>query len=393
FHEKYPATTQEHTDSFKLFIERSISLLSTGSYGALIVPSTILRQSRLKDVRVLLTKNQIVSLVDLGEDVFKGVVAPSCIFVVKRTKPTPSHVVSVANLAVLSNIQKAEVLAKEGQATVSLKQVEFHNNPDLAFVVVRKNHQAPVVLLGEFDELECKDAGINYQRVGTGMQDKGKSDLANRLLYEGKCQKVRDKMYWKGSDINRYWIAESTERFCRPNYKDFIHANEVVRLNDVVYENTPKILLRQTADRPIATIDYKGVWFGRSIIAILINPHSPYKAEYFLGILNSKYLKHLYDSLTQEAGRVFAQVKLAKVKQLPIRVINFSCNSDQAAHNQMVGLVNKMFPLYKQLAAAKTPQDTTLLQRQIHVTDKQIDQLVYALYGLTDEEIAREEKT
>jgi len=44
--------------------------------------------------------------------------------------------------------------------------------------------------------------------------------------------------------------------------------------------------------------------------------------------------------------------------------------------------------LFQQLAAAKTPQDTNLLQRQIDATDKQIDQLVYALYGLTDEEIA-----
>lgn len=51
-------------------------------------------------------------------------------------------------------------------------------------------------------------------------------------------------------------------------------------------------------------------------------------------------------------------------------------------------LVEKMLALHQQLAAAKTPQDATLLQRQIDATDKQIDQLVYALYGLTDEEIA-----
>lgn len=46
---------------------------------------------------------------------------------------------------------------------------------------------------------------------------------------------------------------------------------------------------------------------------------------------------------------------------------------------------NRLFPL---LAAAKPPQDTNLLQRQIDATNKQIDQLVYALYGLNDEEIA-----
>jgi ClpP class serine protease len=46
-----------------------------------------------------------------------------------------------------------------------------------------------------------------------------------------------------------------------------------------------------------------------------------------------------------------------------------------------------MLELYKELAAAKTPDDKTRLQRQIDATDRQIDQLVYELYGLTEEEI------
>jgi len=39
------------------------------------------------------------------------------------------------------------------------------------------------------------------------------------------------------------------------------------------------------------------------------------------------------------------------------------------------------------LAAAQLPQERTLLERQIAATDQQIDQLVYDLYGLTEEEI------
>lgn len=37
--------------------------------------------------------------------------------------------------------------------------------------------------------------------------------------------------------------------------------------------------------------------------------------------------------------------------------------------------------------AAKTAHDKTLIQRQIDATDRQLDALAYALYGLTDEEI------
>ncbi len=43
--------------------------------------------------------------------------------------------------------------------------------------------------------------------------------------------------------------------------------------------------------------------------------------------------------------------------------------------------------LNKQLAITNTAHEKTALQRQIDATDHQIDQLVYELYGLTDEEI------
>jgi predicted nucleic acid-binding Zn-ribbon protein len=41
----------------------------------------------------------------------------------------------------------------------------------------------------------------------------------------------------------------------------------------------------------------------------------------------------------------------------------------------------------RSLAAAKTDHEKTALQRQIDSADRQIDQLVYQLYGLTDDEI------
>ena len=43
--------------------------------------------------------------------------------------------------------------------------------------------------------------------------------------------------------------------------------------------------------------------------------------------------------------------------------------------------------MYKNLQAAKTDHEKSLIQRQIDATDKRIDQLVYELYGLTDTEI------
>jgi hypothetical protein len=54
----------------------------------------------------------------------------------------------------------------------------------------------------------------------------------------------------------------------------------------------------------------------------------------------------------------------------------------------MVTLVEQMLALHTRLAAARTPQETNLLAGQIGATDRQIDALVYELYGLTNDEIA-----
>jgi len=44
--------------------------------------------------------------------------------------------------------------------------------------------------------------------------------------------------------------------------------------------------------------------------------------------------------------------------------------------------------LNKQLHEVHTPNDKSKIERPIEATDRQIDELVYRLYGLTTEEIA-----
>ena len=46
-----------------------------------------------------------------------------------------------------------------------------------------------------------------------------------------------------------------------------------------------------------------------------------------------------------------------------------------------------MLALHKQLPLVRKPHEQTALQRQIEAADRQIDALVYELYGLTEEEI------
>ena len=392
YHAHYPRSTQDHTDSFKLFLDRATSLAAVSGLTAMIVPSTILRQRRLKDVRTILLERMILRLVELGEDVFSGVVAPSCILVVQNGRPLAAHRADVLDLVRLPDEQRVQRLQDPEGHYAPVEQRSFERNPDLEFSLNVRFRNVPTVILGSFERLQCKDAGINYQRLRVGMQAKGKSDLAHRLLYEGPKESRHHKMYWKGSDMGRYWIRSRTQRFCRPDYHAFVKRNEVVRLASRVYDLTPKILFRQTADHLIATIDMTGVWFGRSIIAIVPNGLEPYRLEYFLGLLNSRYFVWLYHNLVHERGRVFAQVKLSKIKQLPLRTIDFAEKPQKVQHNRMVGLVEQMLHLHQSVERMIASHEKTVLERQIQATDRQIDDLVYELYGLTDEEIAIVEK-
>ena len=60
---------------------------------------------------------------------------------------------------------------------------------------------------------------------------------------------------------------------------------------------------------------------------------------------------------------------------------------DVASHDRMVVLVQSMLDLHRQLSSAGPDHERTLIARRIEATDRQIDRLVYELYGLTEEEI------
>ena len=61
---------------------------------------------------------------------------------------------------------------------------------------------------------------------------------------------------------------------------------------------------------------------------------------------------------------------------------------DRARHDKLLALVDKMLALTPKLRAAKSDTERATLHNAVSATDRQIDALVYELYGLTPEEIA-----
>ena len=106
-----------------------------------------------------------------------------------------------------------------------------------------------------------------------------------------------------------------------------------------------------------------------------------------LSVLNSRLFRLIYSILSFEKGRVLAQVKPTILKEIPIRTINFQNPIDKSRQDNLVELVDRMLDLSKKLSNAEMDNEIEALKVEINATDKQIDQLVYKLYGLTDDEI------
>ncbi|MCY3023356.1 MAG: N-6 DNA methylase [Planctomycetota bacterium] len=113
----------------------------------------------------------------------------------------------------------------------------------------------------------------------------------------------------------------------------------------------------------------------------------PVRAEYLLGLLNSRLLFWRL----QQTSNLFRGGWVTCTKQyfgeLPVAI------GDEARQDQMVRLVKQMLHAKEQLARATTEEDRSFYTAKCTGLGRDIDRLVYDLYGLTEEEIALVEKT
>lgn len=120
---------------------------------------------------------------------------------------------------------------------------------------------------------------------------------------------------------------------------------------------------------------------------LTISPAASVRPEFVLGLLNSTLLFWRLRGISNVFRGGWITCTKQYLGELPIRIIDRTNKSDVAAHDRIVKLVEQIMKLHEDRIVAKTPHEKTALDRQIAATDKQIDQEVYALYGLTKEEI------
>jgi hypothetical protein len=71
---------------------------------------------------------------------------------------------------------------------------------------------------------------------------------------------------------------------------------------------------------------------------------------------------------------------------LPIRTIDFKKPSEKAVHDKLVSLVDRMLELHKKKNSMSPSAERERVEREIAVTEEKIDEIVYGLYGVTEEE-------
>ena len=362
----YPDTSHGFKDIYKYFFDQGLRILRSGGTLSYITPSTFIRQPRYGDVRRLMLKYYIVKLVDLGENVFNAVV-PVAISLLQKNIGCN---VLMSDLTKETNIQNAIEQIKY----IKVSQSVFNDTINNIFVEPIKLGAKTKLLT---DVLEMKDCGFKYQRSNVGLSQKGKNDLADRIFYVGELENNEDKPILIGKDINAYYHLESPSKKLRHNYNDLLRENEGTYYNKEIMAAPIKLIWRQTAPFFIGTILSEPIFFGNTIQAGVIKEEykDSISYEYLCGLLNSSYLRHLYTHNVKETGRVFPPVKLEKLRPLPIIL------AEKEEQDRIKKIVEVIIA-----AKRNNPQADT------SVEEKEIDKLVYQLYGLSEDEIKQIEK-
>ncbi len=373
--------TAYKTNTYILFIDKGLRLL--GKQGAIlgyIIPKSLVFNTYFSEIRAkILSRYVVPQIVEIKDKVFQNAEVGDSLLFFSKKAPNPEKN-QLVYYRVKNIFPKFETIEQFKNT-----QKELSENADSLFYRSSLFINAPVKHLSEFLSVSN---GLNPGNV-------------RHLLFSEKKENEKYKKLILGRDIQKYSLRWSgTWVNYDPDLKNRIKLSDIKSKSGMTAQKkvdfalrnpkifiSPKILIRKTADKIIACFDSEGYYIDSLSYSLQAHPQTRESMFYFLGLLNSKLIGHLHDGLSMNKNKVFAKVLGTNLKKLPIRPINFDDKNDISRHDLIVGLVEKIIGLNQNLIESKIPQTTEMLKRQIESTDRQIDQIVYNLYKLTDDEI------
>jgi len=345
-------------ESYIYFTERALDLLKVGGFVSFITPELWLKLESAEPLRRLIHDQSDFRILRIcGESVFEAVVN-TVVFLLRRGYTT-------STIQILMDGQIRELTEAEWVKTDGLA-IDYRLRPEVK-ALVSKLRSPQVSPLSEFGEAI---QGITpYDRY------RGQSpELIKRRGYhfDNRMNKTCGK-WLAGEDLARYELNWSGEWL---SYGPWLGAPR-----DRRFFTGPRLLFREipgNGRRIQATYVAKDTYYhGHSITPFKQHEKSPVDLRYLLAIANSRLLSWYGALHLPNFGKeTFPKLNPQDIKMLPIRRIDMKNSGEKASHKRIVELADRILAHKQGRSAA-----------DISALELEIDQQVYALYGLTPEEI------
>ncbi|MBK9127743.1 MAG: Eco57I restriction-modification methylase domain-containing protein [Phycisphaerales bacterium] len=402
---------EERADLYSYFIERALALLRPTGTLSVIVSNKFIRAKYGKPLRELLSRRACVRvLADLaGANVFEGATVRTLVLVVQRrprSSPTPTIYVPVPDQQSMSALKTgAQSLHRYARDSALLLPHDALANErwilasDAHAAILRKLNGAgiPLSQYTSWKPLFGVKTGMNEafiinsaQRRALVRQDRKSTRVLRPILF--------------GKDIRRYVVipADRYVIYLHPDcdIADFPSIRAHLAPHRKALENRAGVMkwyqLQQPATALLSLVTKPKVVYpiiaGECRFALdsggyLINDKAfmlPTSDLCLVALLNSRvanfFFAHVCAALEGAAQR-YLEFRAQYVNRFPVpRILG-------AASDRLMKLGTHMSSLRREWCVRSEGHNRTALQRQIAAVDRQIDQLVYELYGLTEDEI------
>jgi len=349
-------------DLYGAFIEKALTeKLSVDGHFGFIIPHTLLSNDSFAKLRALLTTDSwLYRVVDFGPGVFKTAKNETMLLFFQNRKPQLKQRVSVLRATprnwpgLESNFSVAQNRWAKSDGSPWLVHVDPEQNAYL-----EKLTKSPFVM---------KDFCISNQGVRTGNNEKYLSSTPKGPKWFRAAG---------GKQVSRYGIIPDSL------YVYYDRSVLDAPRNQGIFLTPAKILVQEIRNislqrRIVATLDEEQIYGLQSTNVVNLLDEAAIDIRFVLGLLNSNPVN------------VYFRWRFPGNNHVPsnqLLNIPFPAYSKEL-HDDLVTLVQRMLDLHKRLPQIKTSHERTAIERQIAATDREIDQLVYQLYGLTDKEIA-----
>ena len=148
----------------------------------------------------------------------------------------------------------------------------------------------------------------------------------------------------------------------------------------------PKLVFPDICKGPRFTVDRSGTYLANTAYCLGVDD------LYLLGVLNSRLfwftIARLSIPFGIRAGEFRYRLIYQYMEKVPIRTLDLTKPGEKKQHDRMVQFVEAMLSIQQQLAAAANETERAHCESKAAGLDRQIDELTYDLYGLTEEERA-----